>query len=65
MKKQIILTVSAIALIVGSIFAYSKSSESKPVAQDCSKQCPTACCEDTGGQCDPSTCDYNSECKGK
>ena len=63
MKNQIIFAIPAIVLLIVSIFAYSSKSENKPVARDCSNECPTTCCEYTKGQCDPSACDYSS-CEG-
>ena len=63
MKNQIIFAIPAIVLLIVSIFAYSSKSENKPVARDCSNECPTTCCEYTDESCDPGNCDFRF-CKG-
>lgn len=57
MKKQTIFTIVAVAFAAGSIYAFAKAEEVKPVAKKVAvEKCIPKCCEDSQNICEPNSC---------
>lgn len=54
--RKTILTSAAAALTVISIYAFTNKNADK-LTKESTEQCPTECCNGTGGTCDPSSCE--------
>ena len=55
MKNKMFLTLAAVLLTAGSIFAYAKLSKSD-AKKICTEKCSTHCCNDDPGTCAPKDC---------